>query len=89
MTSRLLLMSSATPQTALASSATSSASTLVAITLLGAIAFKVFYDLPKGGQSSGGIESLDGGAAARLLLDLQHQAADMDAAAQPPLLCDS
>ena len=51
--------------------------------------FKVFYDLPKGGQSSGGIESLDGGAAARLLLDLQPQAADVDDAAQPLLLCDS
>ena len=43
----------------------------------------------KGGQSSGGIESLDGGAAARLLLDLQPRAADVDDAAQPLLLCDS
>ena len=51
--------------------------------------FKVFYDLPKGGQSSGGIESLDGGAAARLLLDLRPQATAGDTAAQPPLLCDS
>ena len=33
--------------------------------------FKVYYDLPKGGESSGGVESLDGEAAARLLLDLQ------------------
>ena len=40
-------------------------------------------------QSSGGIESLDGDAAARLLLDLQPRAADVDDAAQPLLLCDS
>jgi hypothetical protein len=32
--------------------------------------FKVYY-LPKGGESSGGVESLDGEATARLLLDLQ------------------
>eukprot|EP01043_Picozoa_sp_COSAG02_P006764 COSAG02_NODE_195_length_29750_cov_79.793329_26_plen_158_part_00 len=33
--------------------------------------FKVYYDLPKGGESSGGVESLDGEVVARLLLDLQ------------------
>ena len=49
--------------------------------------FKVYYDLPKGGQSSGGIESLDGGAAARLLLDLQPSGStSVVSTAQQPLL---
>ena len=50
--------------------------------------FKVYYDLPKGGQSSGGIESLDGGAAARLLLDLQPSSSAVAPAVGQPLLCD-
>ena len=33
--------------------------------------FKVYYDLPKGGLSSGGVESLDGAAASNLLLGLR------------------
>jgi hypothetical protein len=35
--------------------------------------FKVYYDLPAGGASAGGVESLDGKAAANLLIGLQPQ----------------
>ena len=35
--------------------------------------FKIYYDLPAGGASAGGVESLDGKAAANLLIGLQPQ----------------
>ena len=54
MKSRLLSKSSATPQTALASSATSSASPLAALTLLGAIAFFLFCTGLLPGDASAG-----------------------------------
>ena len=48
--------------------------------------FKVFYQLPIGGQSEGGVESLDGAAASKLLLGLQQPvSAEPSDAADDPL----
>jgi hypothetical protein len=61
--------------------------------------FKVYYDLPKGGLSSGGVESLDGAAASNLLLGLRPASSSvaeprddpspaLSAPSAPRALCD-
>ena len=49
--------------------------------------FKVFYQLPIGGQSEGGLESLDGAAASKLLLGLRRSVAPEQAAPTAAPLC--
>ena len=51
--------------------------------------FKVYYDLPVGGSSSGGVESLDGSAAANLLVGLQKAAPASSEVSGPLLLEDA
>ena len=54
--------------------------------------FKVYYDLPAGGASSGGVESLDGKAASDLLIGLRSQSvepASTQVASSPLMLEDA